>query len=515
MDSAVGSGCEPEYGGMDGGSESPQGQGLSGFPERGGLFAGDRDTGDDEPVTRGAEAGDRTPEQQAADILLQATEGLEPDYEFESVGDGRDEQSPERENSAQRAPLPLNQGRARGPTRLADEASVNGVMPGVQGQRVAAESGSRSGRGLDLGSNVPLQGMSRGTLDHQSGQQGHIPAGERRQRSGRGSDVEPGFPMQALFREQLEQQTSQHERVELLERLVYQLMDQNELLRREAVDVKLAYGQCSLLVNRAGILLSREYVAPIVSVKAILSLGYKMEWNNSRCRVWHPTEGELPVDVQTGCPEIPEECALALIDRYEQLVLKSEGLKARMCCLMRDMTGLSVKELAHLVVRRDAQGDAALKMLVESVFKDTPTDLVDQVVASVQDQVSETFTWNRRMRRRFERSEGLVLHLFCGEGRRAFDKVAEKNGMVHVPVETGEDLLADETYQFLLRQAARGRIKALICSPPSRTFAPCRYAVNQGDGVIRPIRVRGESLGEYGVDGLNGQELACTVSLCS
>ena len=1386
MDSAVGSGCEPEYGGMDGGSESPQGQGLSGFPERGGLFAGDRDTGDDEPVTRGAEAGDRTPEQQAADILLQATEGLEPDYEFESVGDGRDEQSPERENSAQRAPLPLNQGRARGPTRLADEASVNGVMPGVQGQRVAAESGSRSGRGLDLGSNVPLQGMSRGTLDHQSGQQGHIPAGERRQRSGRGSDVEPGFPMQALFREQLEQQTSQHERVELLERLVYQLMDQNELLRREAVDVasrssaesglssrdlqrgfvesgrsiarveqpsvragqevaavegyvqtwnsslsrpsegrgcgalgnkaklgkgigvqggrdldaghsrvfrppwtsfqsssedtmpaampstgpgdkllqatrafqdlslgpqvegsrsmhpswfqldaalqdtqpmevgdsaslqevsrsagninrglgkgqdrvgfshdplkhqdpepssvqqiqscagpsrveqlpacqrgiegemvgkkvqvwingvmregvydsqgsvvlvpeapkyfaleeepvpapppnpspespnpkvyqssgdpgklkdgsgpwsskaaspfravdgsppppppvyrgsaagsrsgasrspqprrspsraankspdtghvtsyrfarklqaspatpggtripkgdpppsppplgvpdsaqhqsinlsslsvhgdsrddnmqsksqakdflpgertlwelpklgpvteacpalrcndwlhkikssmmdlapkahewwkcvtdeakaaydawcqasplqraritgkpsarllgdvfirlearglamlikalpdtiynmalsqrnttctgllfitmktyqpgglvergellkgltnldvsndavaavanlqkwsrhldraksmgisvpdsslllqgidksvqallqshtalsfrmhtarmqlqldtvpshdrveeyvtallaefellavampdtsakrprvaaldkgkggaksdsqkpsepkgtpekpdpkakpknpcrgwitdagchygkncsfahtaerpgkcwtcggahakadctapgggsapksqpleggkgkgvqqgslgpkgggktssgsgkpsstkgqtasqkgnglsdeaikeaaqllqslrlaslsvhvdplvrvlckvqkgerkglldggattclraaresefhlpeikvKLAYGQCSLLVNRAGILLSREYVAPIVSVKAILSLGYKMEWNNSRCRVWHPTEGELPVDVQTGCPEIPEECALALIDRYEQLVLKSEGLKARMCCLMRDMTGLSVKELAHLVVRRDAQGDAALKMLVESVFKDTPTDLVDQVVASVQDQVSETFTWNRRMRRRFERSEGLVLHLFCGEGRRAFDKVAEKNGMVHVPVETGEDLLADETYQFLLRQAARGRIKALICSPPSRTFAPCRYAVNQGDGVIRPIRVRGESLGEYGVDGLNGQELA-------
>ncbi|CAE7369176.1 RE1 [Symbiodinium sp. CCMP2592] len=281
----------------------------------------------------------------------------------------------------------------------------------------------------------------------------------------------------------------------------------HEELHLPEIQLKLAYGECTLLMNEAGVLLSRSPVSPIVSVRAVLSLGYKLEWNNAVCRIWHPVEGDLDVDVQSGCPEISETQALDLIDRFEQLVHQTANREARMSCLMRDMIDLSKSDLAALIIQRDVQADAALRKLVGNVFADTPQELLDHAVASTQDQVAETFTWNRRMRRRFERSSGLVVHLFSGEARKAFDLVSEKHGYAHVPVDSAEDLLSDCTYQFLMRQAARGRVRAIVGVPPGRTFAPCRYTGDNAEG-LRPIRVRGESLGAYGIEDLSCQELA-------
>ncbi|CAE7824231.1 unnamed protein product [Symbiodinium sp. CCMP2592] len=219
-----------------------------------------------------------------------------------------------------------------------------------------------------------------------------------------------------------------------------------------SVVVRLACGECSLLVNPQGTLLSKTFVSPILSVRALLALGYKVEWDSSRCRIWHPSRGVLDTDVSTGCPEISEQKALELIGEYEALVQRGESRCARLHCLMKDLAGLSNAELADVIVRRDVHSDAAVKKLVEKVFGDTPSDLREQAVASVQDPAGESFTWNRRMRRKFERAKGLVVHLFCGEGRKAFDRVSEKHGLIHVPVDTAEDLLAEGTYQYLLRQ---------------------------------------------------------------
>ncbi|CAE7438163.1 unnamed protein product, partial [Symbiodinium sp. CCMP2592] len=275
-----------------------------------------------------------------------------------------------------------------------------------------------------------------------------------------------------------------------------------------SVVVRLACGECSLLVNPQGTLLSKTFVSPILSVRALLALGYKVEWDSSRCRIWHPSRGVLDTDVSTGCPEISEQKALELIGEYEALVQRGESRCARLHCLMKDLAGLSNAELADVIVRRDVHSDAAVKKLVEKVFGDTPSDLREQAVASVQDPAGESFTWNRRMRRKFERAKGLVVHLFCGEGRKAFDRVSEKHGLIHVPVDTAEDLLAEGTYQYLLRQAAKGRVRAVIGAPPGRTFAPCRYSVGEQGSGVKPLRVRGESLGEYGVGELTCQELA-------
>ena len=273
------------------------------------------------------------------------------------------------------------------------------------------------------------------------------------------------------------------------------------------VNVKLACGECKLLVNREGTLLSRDYVSPILSVRAVLALGYRIDWDSSRCTVWHPTKGDLRVDDTSGCPEIPEATALSLISQFEEVVRNSEVRCARMHCIMQDLTSVSNKELAQSIVRRDTHADAAVQVLLRRVFPETSPELVAQATVTVQDTLEESYTWNRRMRKRFERSDGLVLHLFCGKGRKAFDAVSERSNLVQVPVDRDEDLLADNTFQFLMRQAARGRVRAIVASPPSKTFAACRY-IGAADGVVRPIRVRGESLGSYGIEDLTGQELA-------
>eukprot|EP00439_Symbiodinium_sp_Y106_P055609 s1913_g7.t1 len=183
------------------------------------------------------------------------------------------------------------------------------------------------------------------------------------------------------------------------------------------VSVKLACGECKLLVNREGTLLSRSFVSPILSVRAVLALGYRIDWDSSRCRVWHPTKGDLVVDDSSGCPEIPEATALSLISQFEEIVRSREIKCARVHCIMQDLVAASNEELAQSIVHRDTHADAAV-------------------------------------------------------------------------------------------QAARGRIRAIVAAPPSKTFSVCRYMQGPAERLVRPIRVRGESIGSYKIEEMSSQELA-------
>ena len=94
MESA-GSGDEPGYGQASEGQHDLQ-RGVSlGIGQGDNPFSGDRWTSDDDSGERGM--GDRTPEQQAADLLrdAEAVEGMEPDYDFASAEGGNG--SPEHE----------------------------------------------------------------------------------------------------------------------------------------------------------------------------------------------------------------------------------------------------------------------------------------------------------------------------------------------------------------------------------------------------------------------------------
>ena len=117
------------------------------------------------------------------------------------------------------------------------------------------------------------------------------------------------------------------------------------------VVVKLACGETSLLVGPEGTLLSKTYVSPILSVRALLSLGYKIEWDSSRCRIWHPIKGELDIDASSGCPEVSKTKTLDLISQYENLVKTRELRSTRVQRIMQELSSLSDAELSGFIMQ--------------------------------------------------------------------------------------------------------------------------------------------------------------------
>ncbi|CAE7196678.1 RE1 [Symbiodinium microadriaticum] len=115
------------------------------------------------------------------------------------------------------------------------------------------------------------------------------------------------------------------------------------------ISVRLAYGSCDLHINQYGTLLSEVPVSPIISVKALLRLGYRIDWNASRCRVYHPKFGDLEVDTSTGCPEVNEGVALELIDQYELYVGRQDTVGARLRCIMEDLRDTGNHDLLKVI----------------------------------------------------------------------------------------------------------------------------------------------------------------------
>ena len=264
------------------------------------------------------------------------------------------------------------------------------------------------------------------------------------------------------------------------------------------IPVKLACGSCDLHINDYGTLLSPTPVSPIISVRALLKLGYRIDWNASRCRVYHPKLGELDVDTGTGCPEVDENVALDLIGQYEMYVGHQDIKSARIRCIIEDLRDRGTGELMEIVRKCDTHADAAFSVFVSRMIPDVSPEVCENCVVSLQDGVEETRTWNRRTRRRCLKSQGVVVRAFCGGAKRAFEHVAHKWDFAHLSVDSAEDLLNDSTYRFLLQQARDGRIRGLVGSPPSRTFSAARYLHESTGQGPRPIRVPCESSEESG-----------------
>ena len=274
------------------------------------------------------------------------------------------------------------------------------------------------------------------------------------------------------------------------------------------IPVKLACGSCNMHINACGTLLSEVPVSPILSVKALLKLGYRLDWNASRCKVYHPKFGELEVDTSTGCPEVDESATLSLIDQYELYVGEKDTKSARLRCIIEDLRERGDGDLIELIASGDSQADAALSVYVSRLFPEVSSDILEQCVVSLQDPFQDAPTWNRRTRRRCMRSQGVVVHAFCGKARKVFENVAHKRDFAHLGVDTAEDLLSDQTYRFLLQQARDGRIRGIVGAPPSRTFSAARYLSETTGQGPRPIRLPGESLGLCGISDLSCQERA-------
>ena len=274
------------------------------------------------------------------------------------------------------------------------------------------------------------------------------------------------------------------------------------------IPVKLACGSCDMFINEHGTLLSQISVSPIISMKALLKLGYRMDWNATRCRVFHSKFGDLEVDTSSGCPEVDEGVALDLIREYELYVGRQDQRVARLQSIIADLRDRGTGELLELIRKGDAQADAAFSVYVSRLYPEASDGVLDQCIVSLQESLEENHTWNRRTRRRCSRAQGVVVHLFCGNARRAFENIAHRWDFAHLSVDVAEDLLCDSTYKFLLQQARDGRLRAVVGGPPCRTFSIARHLHETTGQGPRPIRLLGDSIGACGIKDLTCQEKA-------
>ena len=91
-----------------------------------------------------------------------------------------------------------------------------------------------------------------------------------------------------------------------------------EIVRAVPVTVELAAGSAQLYqCVETGTLLSAQPVEPIVPLRGLVNLGYRIKWDSKGCLIYHDVVGHMKCWLRNGCPVVKETHALALIHDLE------------------------------------------------------------------------------------------------------------------------------------------------------------------------------------------------------
>ena len=370
-------------------------------------------------------------------------------------------------------------------------------------------------------------------LTTQGGKAKSDPKSAPKAASSKGEGSKPGDPTTAAIKEAT--QLLQSMRISKLEHVqaVTQLKDLGEGRRRKGLidggataclrtakaserslptlNVELACGSCTLHINQAGTLLSPNPVTPIVSVAALLELGFRIDWSKESCVVNHNTKGQLLVDATSGCPEIEFETALQLIAEYEEHVKSRDVHEARVRCLLMDMGDASNEQLAETMWNGGVEAAAAVRLLASRMFPAVPSELLKQVPVSLC-QAGTVGGWNRRTRRRAQKSGGVVVHFSDKGSKRSLEEVIDRCGWMLLHVDVSSTAMSEAAYAFLMSLAHQGLIRGVIGSPPFRSFSGFKYLASLEAGSNSDnggtVRLRGRSVGSVEDLILSGPEAA-------
>ena len=271
------------------------------------------------------------------------------------------------------------------------------------------------------------------------------------------------------------------------------LASTDSLEKFKKVSVSLADGRTTpLLMTESGVMVSTNLqVEPIVPLGMLAGGGCKISWKKHGMKVAHPTKGSLPISIQAGCPQIPKQLALELIQEYEDRA--QEVKQAR-------LVGEVHPEREVGWMKSLVEGHPALAELPEHVKK-----------ALVQQPGEwKDLPANRHQRKRLKAAGSVILHLYAGK-REGFtlQKAVEEHGLgsrtLEVDLQRGDDhdmaSLDSKAYKGLLRLALDGDLAAVIGGPNCRTRSVLRHY----PGGPRPVRSWEEP---WGISAYSPEEMA-------
>ena len=242
-----------------------------------------------------------------------------------------------------------------------------------------------------------------------------------------------------------------------------------EWKKAKEIRVALAEGDTMMKqVERTKTLITQERVQPIVPMCLVTALGYKVEWTAGECRIHHGTRGQLPVKLCQGCPTLPLEEGMRLMEEVEQLQSGRAAIRAM-------LTGES-----NIDPRQQSKLEG-----FKSWFEQVPMDLLEKIPGNPQWR-PESLPWNRRRRRQCERAKRLIIYMCSGPEESEWLRWQDKDtAILCLDVLLGCDLLNDDVAGWMEHLVTSRSVSLWLSSPPCRTVSVCRNDEDGGPPVIR------------------------------
>ena len=247
----------------------------------------------------------------------------------------------------------------------------------------------------------------------------------------------------------------------------------NERDNLTAVEVELACGS-TVLYKHAGTsaILTLEPVEPIIPLRMLVDAGFVVRWNAKGCSIEHPGHGKLHCWLRYGCPVMRRAEAMKLMDF------------------------LDAPEKAATGTMDEERWQRWFPSIPDEVLK-----LMGRVEGEAE--VAARCPFNRRLRRKWETSKGVVVHLFAGRDAKEWRK-EDWGGYEVVTVDIEEDVRQNlhdgALWGYLWSLAEKGLIKAVVGGPPCRTVSRLRH---HQPG---PPPLRGRDVCRFGLPGLSEED---------
>ena len=212
--------------------------------------------------------------------------------------------------------------------------------------------------------------------------------------------------------------------------------------------VELAHGTATLYrVPGHQSLLSKTDVEPIIPLGWLVQCGYRINWGPDQCVIQHPERGPLQCILRAGCPVMPRDLGLRLLDDLEK---GCSGVK------------LNISKTAE--------------EWWSSHFPQVPQRLLSWVASQGKPwKEIGPLPWNRHFRKRLWRSKGVMLHLFAGKDHKPWDEW-RRHGyeVLCLDIQKGGDLHSEAVWAFLWELASADKLVGIAGGPPCRTVSRLR-----------------------------------------
>ena len=258
-----------------------------------------------------------------------------------------------------------------------------------------------------------------------------------------------------------------------------------DLRHLREIQVSLACGKkVPLRMTPGGTMVSsEEEVEPIVPLgRLVAALGCKLEWDQRGLVVNHPRRGAIRTRDRGGCPHVPKELALSLIEELEG---KTEA-------------GSQALGEARKLEKEKAEEEKWVKEFIQNhpVLSRLPPHIQEELTKSPSQSTAGLPGANKRRRKRWSK-HGVTVHLYSGssEGFSLSRAIKEAGGdeslVLEVDTKNGTewDMVGEGVYEVLLRLALDDEVRGVLCGPNCRTRSILRHIPVPGDpNAPRPVR---------------------------